>query len=136
MYEQAADYEATQAFRTALPEWLQTFNWDLFITITFATPRPPHNAITTLGGIARVIRRYSGGLLFLGTELHVNRTMHVHGLLECHLWSNKHVLSGLLWREFFNRYGRSDVSEVQSREAVTDYVSKYVTKALTEWLLE
>jgi len=128
--------EDRHELRTALATWLETFNWDLFITITFADPRPPHNALTTIRGIRNVIRRYSGGLLFLGTELHINRTLHVHGLLECRLWSDKHVLSGLLWREFFNRYGRSDVSEVQSGAAVADYVSKYVTKDLTEWMLE
>lgn len=133
MYE--PQHEATQAFRTALPEWLQTFDWTLFITITFADPRPPHNAITTLGGISRVIRRYSRGLLFLGTELHISRFMHVHGLLVARGWTDINVLRDVLWREFFERYGRSDVSEVQSREAVADYVSKYVTKDLGEWTL-
>jgi len=134
MYERSR--EQSKSVREALGEWLQTFNWDLFITITFTDPRPPHNALTTIRGIRNVIRRYSSGLLFLGTELHINRTLHVHGILEARLWADKHVLANVLWREFYGRYGRSSVSKVQSREAVADYVSKYVTKELTEWTLE
>ena len=40
-----------------------------------------------------------------------------------------------LWRELFDRFGRSEVREVQAQEAVTSYVTKYSVKDLTEWLM-
>jgi len=118
--------------RDAFGEWLQTFNWEYFITITFREPRLPHHALSTVREAGKLIRRHASGLLFLGTELHDSRTLHMHGLLETGGRPNE-FLASVLWRQLFERFGRSQVRPVQSREAVSNYVSKYVTKRLTEW---
>jgi len=118
--------------RDAFGNWLATFNWDYFLTITFRNPRHPHHALSTVRQVGKVVRRHSAGRLFLGTELHVNRTLHVHGLLETRKRPND-FLRWALWDSLFNTFGRSEVRGVQSREAVSNYVSKYVTKGLTEW---
>jgi len=56
----------------------------------------------------------------------------VHGLLQTVGRANAFV-EYALWRSLFDSFGRSEVRGVQSREAVSNYVSKYVTKELTEW---
>jgi len=118
--------------RDAFGDFLSTFNWDYFITVTFRVPRQPHHALGTVREVGKVIRRSNTGRLFLGTELHVNRTLHLHGLLEAHGRPNG-FLKRQLWADLFDRFGRSQVLDVQSREAVSSYVSKYVVKGLTEW---
>jgi len=121
-----------QEVRDAFGNWLATFPWDYFLTVTFQSPRQPHHAISTVRQVGKVIRRHSDGRLFLGTELHINRTLHVHGLLATVKRPNL-FLQQSLWSSLFNTFGRSEVRLVQSREAVSAYVSKYVTKGLTEW---
>ena len=120
--------------RDAWSQWLSRREWDYFLTVTFATPRQPHQAISTLQQVEKTVRRHNTGPLFLGTELHLNRTLHVHGLLQA-LHGPTNVLARELWREFCDKFGRSQVRTVQSNQAVSSYVSKYVTKELTEWSL-
>ena len=118
--------------RDAFGNWLSTFDWDYFITVTFREARHPHHALSTVRQVGKVIRRHSDGRLFLGTELHINRTLHVHGLLSPVKRPND-FLQYALWNSLFTAFGRTEVRRVQSREAVSNYVSKYVTKGLTEW---
>lgn len=118
--------------RDAFGAWIGLFPWTYFLTVTFREPRQPHHALSTLRGVGKVVRRHSKGRLFLGTELHINRTLHVHGLLDAPYGPND-FLEYALWSSLFSAFGRSEVRQVQSREAVSIYVSKYVTKELTEW---
>lgn len=118
--------------RDVFGSWLSTFRWDYFITVTFRFPRQPHVALSTVREVGKVIRRSNTGRLFLGTELHVNRTLHLHGLLEARGGATS-FSRWQLWADLYDRFGRSQVRAVQSREAVSIYVSKYVTKELTEW---
>ena len=61
----------------------------------------------------------------------------MHGLLQLPAtdaaWRRAQATD--LWRELFERFGRSQVSEVQAQEAVSIYVTKYSVKDLTEWLM-
>ena len=121
-----------QEVRDAFAVWLSGFRWHYFLTVTFREPRQPHHALSTVRQVGAVVRGHSKGRLFLGTELHINRTLHVHGLLTSSVGSNA-FLEYALWSSLFKAFGRSEVREVRSREAVSSYVSKYVTKGLTEW---
>ena len=111
--------------------------WDAFVTVTFREPRLPHHADSTLDQVRRVIKRHTHRHVFLGGELHINRTLHVHGLLQLPSRDPalKRHLGSDLWRELFERFGRSQVSPVQSNEAVSIYVSKYCVKDLNSWLM-
>lgn len=77
--------------------------------------------------------------LFLGTELHQNRSLHLHGLYrgvrDNHIPSNTIYSSFELWDRLFKVFGRSSVSAVTSQEKVARYCTKYVTKALTEYYI-
>lgn len=122
--------------KKAWREFLSRWRWDWFLTITFRQPRLPHHASSSLREIGRTIERETDGRYFLGTELHVNRTMHVHGLLQAPGASDgpaSKLVASNIWLAFYDRYGRSQVRRVRSREAVSDYCTKYVTKELTEW---
>ena len=91
----------------------------------------PHNAISTLNGIEKVLRAAGAVRGFIGTELHSSRMLHVHGI-TAHRTADD-IQRRLLWRTLFRRYGRSQVVGIESREDVARYVTKYCTKALTEY---
>lgn len=61
----------------------------------------------------------------------------MHGLLQLPSRDPdvRRVLGTNLWRDLYDRFGRSQVSPVQSQEAVSIYVTKYSVKDLTEWLM-
>jgi len=61
----------------------------------------------------------------------------VHGLLQlpARAPAIKRIQGTDLWRELFERFGRSQVSPVQANEAVSIYVSKYCVKDLKEWVM-
>jgi len=122
--------------RDAFGTFLQRWRWSHFLTVTFAAPRLPHHAESTVREVEKYLSGPAGvGRFFIGTELHLNRTLHLHGLLHLRgRYSAFHA--SLIFRECRDRWGRSSVSVVQSREAVTDYVAKYVSKELTAWWLQ
>jgi len=123
--------------KEAWSDFLDQWKWDGFVTVTFREPRLPHHADSTLNEVAKVIRRHTHRRFFLGGELHINRTLHVHGLLQLPARdpAAKRPQATDLWRELYDRFGRSQVSAVQSQEAVSSYVSKYCVKDLNSWLM-
>ena len=121
-----------ERLRNAYSDWLQSFRWDYFLTVTFADARQPHHALTTVRSVGKVLRRHEVNRWFLGTELHLSRNLHVHGLLQAPEWANPAWRDDLN-RTLYKRYGRTSMPRVRSREAVSTYVTKYVTKALTEY---
>lgn len=105
--------------------------------MTYREPRMPHHSDASLNAIAKVIRRHTHRHFFLGGELHINRSLHVHGLLQLPARDPaiKRLQGSDLWRDLFERFGRSEVSPVQANEAVSIYVSKYCVKDLNSWLM-
>jgi len=116
--------------RKELAEWLESYKWDYFLTVTFREPRAPHLALNTLNSVQKVLRRFGPKLLFLGTEQHVSSLLHVHGLIADGLIA---LPSQLVWKALFERFGRSKVDKVLDNGKVSRYVSKYVAKDLGEW---
>lgn len=122
--------------RDAFADWLNGWEWSYFYTVTFRWPRQPHHSDSTINEIKRVLLARCGvRRFFLGTELHINRTLHVHGLLGLQGRYSGAVASHV-FRESYERWGRSEVLPVRAREAATLYVSKYVSKELTAWWLQ
>jgi len=117
--------------------WLSTYPWTHFITVTFREPRTLHSAESTINQLHKRIRRLCPrGRLFLGTELHLSRALHVHGLLDAFYWADGAALAHILWKDLYTDFGRTTVSPVQSSEAVSNYVSKYVTKEFTSYVMD
>jgi len=136
-YPCRARYALQTGLKEGWSEFLDRYVWDGFVTVTFREPRLPHHADSTLNEVAKVLRRHTNRHFFLGGELHVNRTLHVHGLLQLPARDPavKRIQGTDLWRELFERFGRSQVSAVQANEAVSIYVSKYCVKDLNSWLM-
>jgi len=125
-----------QELKDGWAAFLSRYRWDYFLTVTFKSPRLPNHAQSTLLQIGRVIESRTAGRYFLGSELHVSRMLHVHGLLQApHITdtSATRAVANRLWRSFREQFGRSQVRPVRSVEAVRDYCTKYCTKELTEW---
>ena len=124
-------------FREAWGTWLDGFEWDLWLTVTFRTPRQPHHAMSTLTQCRKVVRRVSqGGHLFLGVEPHKSALIHLHGLVQVPDWTSKRKASNLLWLRLFETFGRSQVPAVRGNKGASFYVSKYVTKEFGEFVIE
>ncbi len=136
-YPCRARYALQNGLKDAWSQFLDRYVWDAFVTVTYREPRHAHHAQSSLQQVAKTIRRHTHRHFFLGGELHISRALHVHGLLQ--LPANdpaaKRVQGGDLWRELFERFGRSQVSPVQANEAVSIYVTKYCVKDLNEWLM-
>jgi len=140
----AVGEEATDALKQAWIGFLGRYNWTWFLTITFRGPRHPQHAQSTLLEIEKVIRRSTKGRLFLGTELHINRTLHVHGLLELRGhemgrdgWGldKAAFLNNQIFRDLLEEFGRSQVRRPQDAPSVEKYVTKYCLKALHEYVV-
>ncbi len=136
-YPCQARYALETSLKEGWSEFLDRYVWDAFVTVTYRDARLPHHADSSLNEIAKVLRRHTHRHFFLGGELHVNRSLHVHGLLQLSAAdpAAKRVQGRDLWRELFERFGRSQVSPVQANEAVSIYVSKYCVKDLNSWLM-
>lgn len=136
-YPCRARYVLNQALKEGWFEFLDRYKWDAFLTVTYREPRLPRHADASLNAIAKVVRRHTHRHFFLGGELHISRALHVHGLLQLPARdpAAKRVQGTDLWRELFERFGRSQVSAVQANEAVSIYVSKYCVKDLNSWLM-
>ena len=115
-----------------------------FVTVTFKTPRYPHQAMDTLRSVAETLNLHGVDSGFIGTELHALGTLHVHGVVAPAWGLPEHEVDSMgatgktrrtqLYRDLFWRFGRSEVRQVYSLGAVIAYCSKYVTKSLTEYL--
>ena len=121
-------------YKATFTDWLAGLaSWDHFITITFKEPRLPHHAIATLNSIERFLHRDHLLLrLFLGTELHILRTLHVHGLVSVVTASNR-VSRATMEADLTKRFGWSKVRPIWEIGGAAGYVTKYVTKELTEY---
>ena len=136
-YPCRARYALKTELKDAWSEFLDRYVWDAFVTVTYRDARHAHHAQSSLREIGKVIRRHTQRHYFLGGELHVSRALHVHGLLQLPARdpAAKRAQATDLWRELFDRFGRSQVSAVQANEAVSIYVSKYCVKDLQEWVM-
>lgn len=124
------DYEERKQVKDALRDWLPTFSWDYFITVTFRKPVSAYYGDSTLSWVWHTLKPYHPGAVFLGTEQHLSSDLHVHGLLQEGPFP---VGPTAYFRELFRRHGRSQVARIRAAEAVVAYCSKYVTKDLTTW---
>jgi len=119
-------------FREGLQQWLSAWEWDYFLTVTFRDSVPMDRASSVLNAVARTASQLTPERLFLVSETHVSGALHMHGLFKTGT-KNRSAVRQRLWRGLFNTYGRSDVQPVAYQEAVSKYVSKYVTKNMQEW---
>lgn len=119
-----------------LSEWIQTYSWRYFITVT--NRRPRKDAISFMRDINQTLTDRETELwsdpdgmhlpsrLFIACEPHrYQDNLHAHGLCNGldSLYSPR-----IMQKALQKRFGRSDVSLIRTRNDVATYCSKYVTK--------
>jgi len=109
-------------------EWLQSYNWDYFLTSTFRRPRKePYYALQS---VWHELQHHFVARAFLVCEPHQSGDVHIHGLAAGSgpRWRPELELPWDIWSGLFKRFGRAKVEACNSAEAVSLYCSKYLLK--------
>ncbi len=125
-------------------DWLSTFHWDHFATLTFKDPRTEASARRAfakyVGSLSQLTHGGSVGY-FCGYEHGTFGRLHLHALLRTaspqtylarggRARPSKALSDRQVWQAWFDRFGRATVSAYDRRRGAAGYVSKYVTKRL------
>lgn len=114
--------------REAYADWLQSYNWDYFLTATFREPRKePYYALRS---VWHELTKYNVARSFLVAEPFQSGDLHVHGVVAGRGpgWYPELSLPWDIWTGLFKRFGRAKVEACNSQEAVTGYCAKYLLK--------
>jgi hypothetical protein len=117
-----------QQVREAYASWLQQYQWDDFLTVTFRSPRKePYYAAKT---VWHELQKSGAGRAFLGVEPHNSGDLHIHGIISESIPGGRPSidLPWNIWNRLFERFGRSTVEMCRDPVAVTSYCAKYILK--------
>lgn len=119
-------YEERQQYS----RWLAGESWDYFFTGTFRFEDISPN------GARRAALRFFRGfttkeliVLFIESGKLYGK-VHLHGLLRFR--ADQRPTARTIWKRWFDKYGRARVETIESREAVSKYCCKYVTKQMKD----
>jgi hypothetical protein len=135
---------AQDSIHQAWTDWLTGFHWDHFATLTFAEPRSEASARRAFCSYVRDLTRQThGGSVgyFCGYEYGTFGRLHLHALVRTATpqpdlgpggvpHPSTALPSRLVWRTWFDRFGRATVADYDPQRGAAGYVSKYVTKRL------
>ena len=115
--------------RQQYSDWLQSYNWDYFLTVTFRKPR--FDAYYALKDVWHCLQDQNAAVAFLVAEPHrYAHNLHIHGLASSKAgWDPAMTLPWETWGSLFKRFGRSKVEPVNEPGAVAGYCTKYVMKS-------
>lgn len=112
-----------------MQQWVSDLaRWELFFTGTWSWPASMSSAQRSF---ERFMKRECPDVgYFYALEQNPSRDgFHVHSL-----WSNT---AGLyrrqVWKTWFDRYGRNKLEPIRDRTEAENYLTKYLTKAVTWW---
>ena len=119
------------AIRDALSDWLSSFPWSFFLTITFREPCPMRRqeAVTHAVGQSIKSRYRTVSMLGLFAEPHLSQNLHLHGLVQVDASPDvlKHCRRDM--QTYLNdKFGRSQAAFPRGTGAVSKYVAKYCVK--------
>jgi len=113
-----------------LAEWLQTYHWDYFLTITSKYPR--HDSIAFMRDAWDYMSRpWFGnvGRAFFACEPHkFSRNLHIHAIVAFNDDFDRCNLPWEVERGLNSKFGRSRVELVKGQDMVSSYCTKYATK--------
>jgi hypothetical protein len=134
------------SLNAAYGEWLDTFTWHWFATLTFRLPPSSRTSLNHFRRFARDLGRLAerGPGYFVGSEtggLHGRE--HLHALLYFPPPRNGDLfhthgegiraLRSVAWKWWFDRYGRALILDYDPGKGASHYVTKYCTKTLADW---
>ena len=131
------DLKRTQVEREAYAEFLQTFKWESFFTVTFRKPRKePYYAMQSV--FHTLERECSVSRAFMGVEPHQSGDLHIHGLAAGFRLEGSQFPNGVfenpiadprdMFSTLFKVYGRSKVEACRDQGRVSNYCAKYILK--------
>jgi hypothetical protein len=114
-----------------LSDWIQSYQWDYFVTVT--PRRPRRDSIAFLRDLSYNLKKGPSNCkrAFLAAEpFRFQHNLHVHGLVAL---GNENVYYGYSqpWQfefDFRRQFGISRVEKIRGRHQVAEYCAKYVTK--------
>ncbi|MBA7537139.1 hypothetical protein ES705_29406 [subsurface metagenome] len=112
----------------AYAEYLQTFSWDYYSTVTFRKLR--RDSLAAAAKVWAVLDgKFSASRAFIAVERHVLDGVHLHLLHQhYHELGLQSVRAYSMWLYLFKAFGRTTVEAIRSPEQVSTYCSKYVSK--------
>lgn len=112
-------------YAAAISDFLQSFHWDYFITLT--PKRPRTDAIAYIRDTWEQFDRLYVGRAFLACEpFKYQRNLHVHGLVSyLNPWRMPNARS---MQGYFDKFGRSRIEDIEAIPNVTGYCTKYASK--------
>lgn len=114
--------KALTEYKQELANWLQSYQWDYFITVTPRFPRK--DAIAFMRDVWAEVD-FSTDRAFLACEpFKTHYDLHVHGLL----FGADLSLPWVVQSDLNHRFGRSRCELARSQSQVSIYCSNYVTK--------
>jgi len=130
---------AHSTYATEVGNWLDSLApWTFWCTFTFRYS-------PSLPSVRRSMEKFnvdvSPTLFFWGSESGAcTGRNHVHALLyfdsqrlHSPLFGELPISSRAIWQKAFNRFGRSHVDEFEAEKGASHYVSKYVSKQISDW---
>jgi len=121
--------QVTERERDALYSFVRTMApWELFFTGTFSKPCGLFEAGKIFEAFMdREVPRVS---YFYAVEKNPGGLgHHIHGLL----YGTKDLRRCVVWKKWFDRYGRNRLEPIRNHKSVTDYSTKYVIKEGALW---
>jgi len=112
--------------RRAMADWLSTFQWDWFCTLTFSRPRRTNALALVQRWIERSVYPVPivSGMAWFAEEYHRdNERLHIHGLLYLDPEAQWSRLAAA-WRKI----GRCKIERYDPSRGAVDYCAKYVSK--------
>ncbi|MBA7548535.1 hypothetical protein ES705_40996 [subsurface metagenome] len=116
------------AITDAYAEYLQTFSWDYYSTVTFRRLR--RDPLAAAAKVWAVLDgKFEATRAFIAVEKHVLDGVHLHLLHQhYHEIGSQAVLAYSMWLYLFKAFGRSSVEQIRGFGDVSSYCSKYVVK--------
>ncbi len=112
----------------AYAEYLQSFSWDFYSTVTFRRLRRDPLAAAAVVW-ACLYGKFLATRAFVAAERHALDGIHLHLLHQhYHEMGRQGVKSYSIWLYLFKAFGRTTVEAIKSPEQVSSYCSKYVSK--------
>lgn len=107
-------------------EWLGKWPWQLWSTLTFKQEQSHNSATRAFRNFAQWLQKDSPSAgWFCAHEIGDYGRLHLHALLG---GLGPHVSVNMLWRWWFDRYGRAQLLPYDPTRGAAFYISKYVVK--------
>lgn len=121
-----------QEIMEAYSQFIQSYDWDFFFTVTFRRER--NDGIRAHEHVWSCLKSAGAHRVFIATESgRLTGRIHNHGLFAYKCRPVNSLGCGEMFERLHRSFGRSQVSPCRSPSATAEYCSKYVMKGLRDY---